>query len=279
MRRAGVIALTEAEIALPISGGAGHAAMQVTDRLNLGIVALEAKVGGDRVRSSGVVLDADQGLVLTSAHAVWGATSLKIATALGVLHGRIVARAPCDDIALVETQPRIPGLESLEAAQPGSEASGALLTAVGRRRIAAESGAGSLLTIPVQAVDSGRIRIDPKLRPLPEAIRLDGSLVTEATGGPIVDREGRLVAVAMVTGARHGGTGDAAILWPTILRRLDQLRVDSRRLYVGWHDQYRCVPALHAYARADHPGFRPIDARLNAPVPATRLPGTEGLDE
>jgi hypothetical protein len=32
------------------------------------------------------------------------------------------------------------------------------------------------------------------------------------------------------------------------------------------------------YALHEHPGYQPIDARINAPVPATRLPGTERLD-
>jgi hypothetical protein len=35
---------------------------------------------------------------------------------------------------------------------------------------------------------------------------------------------------------------------------------------------------MQSYARATFPGYRPIDARLNAPVPATRVPGTENLD-
>src|SRR3712207_421659 len=59
---------------------------------DLTVVSLTARVGRDLVRSTGTVLDANRGLVLTTAHAVWGATSLKVTTGLGVLHGRIVAR-------------------------------------------------------------------------------------------------------------------------------------------------------------------------------------------
>ena len=60
--------------------------------------------------------------------------------------------------------------------------------------------------------------------------------------------------------------------------RLGELEVDERRIYVGWRDYYRCAPALHAYARREYPGYRPLDAVINVPVPATRLPGTQGLD-
>ena len=83
---------------------AGEAAaperLPLAERLDLGVVAVEARVGGDQVHGSGTVVDADAGLILTSARSVWGATSLKLDTGLGILHGRIVARAPCDELAL-----------------------------------------------------------------------------------------------------------------------------------------------------------------------------------
>src|SRR5919206_1830182 len=89
-------------------------AAQSHDPLEFGIVGIDARVGGDDVHGSGAVIDADKGLVVTSTHLVWGATSLRLTTGVGVLHGRIVARAPCSDVALIETQPRIPGLAALQ---------------------------------------------------------------------------------------------------------------------------------------------------------------------
>ena len=57
--------------------------------------------------------------MVTSAHTVWGATSLRLTTGLGVLHGRLVARAPCAGLAVIEIQPRIPGLVALPEAADG----------------------------------------------------------------------------------------------------------------------------------------------------------------
>ena len=94
------------------------------DRLAFALVGIDARIGNDQVRSAGAVIDADSGLILTSAHTVWGATSLRLSTGVGVLHGRIVARAPCADLALLETQPRIPGLVALT----GTTATGGHLT-------------------------------------------------------------------------------------------------------------------------------------------------------
>ena len=219
-------------------------------RLALGVVAIEAKVGGDLVNGSGTVIDAEQGLVLTSAAAVWGATSLKLSTGLGIVHGRIVARAACDGLALVETQPRVPGLVSL-ADRPGTPpAAGALVVTYGRRVARDELG---LLKLPARVLGT--------------PLRLDAPLVPEAGGGPVLDADGRLVGLATGT--------DATLPWPAIQRRLDQLVPGPRRVFAGWRDQYDCAARLNRVTRAAHPRFEPADARLVIEVPPTRIPGAE----
>src|SRR4051812_42448989 len=186
-RALAVIAL--AGVALVLALGRGSTTGQAADpnppanRVDLGVVAVEARVGGDAVHSSGTVVDADRGLVLTSARAVWGATSLKLATGLGILHGRIVARAPCDELALVETQPRVPGLISLADRTATPPASGALVTAYGRRL--AKPGSG-MLAVPARVANA--------------PLMLDALLVPEAAGGPILDSGGRLVGIAAPAG-------------------------------------------------------------------------------
>ncbi len=245
--------------------------------MNLAVVAVEAQIGDDQVRSSGVVLDADEGLILTSAHTLWGATSLRVATGLGVLYGRIVARAPCDDLAVVEAQPRLPGLVVLEPAadEPAAED---LLLAVGRREASPDVATGSLVTIPSRAVEGAApAALGEGLPGLNAALRLDGALVPESSGGPVVDSRGRLVGLALATGSPEQ-PGGLAIPWSAVKERLQELRQDARRLYVGWREQYRCADRLHAYAETEHAGYRRVDARINAPVAATRLPGTETVD-
>jgi hypothetical protein len=98
--------------------------------------------------------------------------------------------------------------------------------------------------------------------------------VPEVSGGPVLDDAGRVVGMALSRDGRPG----VAIPWSRIRALLDRLSPGPREMYVGWRDQYRCVGAQHAYARSLRPAFRPADARLNAPVRATRLPGTEDLD-
>lgn len=268
MRRVGVIVLAMAAAVsglLAATGGGQDAASQtpapsLDDRLDLAVVAVDARIGNERVHSAGTIVDPRAGLVVTAAHTVWGATSLRLTTGLGILHGRVVARAPCAGLAVIEVQPRVPGLDALDAAD----------AAEGRLIAAGREVDGAVVTTPTRAVAAKGGRVAPALPPLPGAIRLDGALPPEATGGPIVDASGALVGMA--------AGGALAVPWATVEARLAELEVDERRIYVGWRDHYRCAPALHAYAKRRHPGYRPIDAVINAPVPATRLPGTEQLD-
>jgi S1-C subfamily serine protease len=285
VRQVGVIVLAMAMAALgllDLTGARSDAVSAGTDRLrdrlNLGVVAIDARIGGERVHSSGTVIDPRAGLVVTSAHTVWGATSLRLTTGLGVLHGRTVARAPCAGLAVIEIQPRLPGLVALAPVAGGPPPATELLSAVGRRETGSDVGPGGLVTIPTHTAGNlARARFDRELPPL-EAIRLDGPVVPDSTGGPLVDADGELVGMAMATTAGGEEAGALAVPWSTIEARLAELEVDERRIYVGWRSYYRCAPALHDYALREHPGYRPIDAVINAPVPATRLPGTQQLD-
>ena len=224
---------------------------------------------------SGFVIDGDRGLVLTAAHSVWGARSLKLATGLGVLHGRIVARAPCDDLALLELHPRIPGLAALPTAPAGR--GGRSAAALDRPPRTTRRGLGAWRASRCARPPSRRLE-PPSCRSRAPASPLDSPLVPEVSGGPVVDQAGRLVGMAEAMGAPGAAAPAVAVPWARIRERLDELRPGPRRVFVGWAEQYRCVGRQHAYARAMHPGYRASDARLNAPIAPTRLPGTEGMD-
>ncbi len=275
MDRLGAMAWTAAALgcaAVAINGcgdTAKPAASPAGDRLDMGVVGVKATIGDQDVLGSGIVIDGDRGLVLTAAHTVWGARSLKLTTGLGTLHGRIVARAPCDDLALLEMHPRIPGLAALPTA-PAAPTGDQLLRSVGRRN-------EGMATIPVRTT-SEPMTANTKL-PLPSTgIPLDSPLVPEISGGPVLDQAGRLIGMAEAMGAPGAASPAVTVPWTSIKQRLNELRPGPRRVYVGWADQYRCVGRQHAYARAMHPGYRASDARLNAPIAPTRLPGTEGMD-
>jgi S1-C subfamily serine protease len=238
-------------------------------RLDLGLVAISARIGRKVVHSSGTVVDGDRGLILTSAHSVWGATSLKLATGVAVVYGRIVARSPCDDIALIETQPWVPGLAELPRSTGPLDAGP--LTAVGRTW---DADRNDVVSTSASAAGRHGLGAVPLLAEIVKGVRLRGTLAPETTGGPLLDASGRVVGLVDVAGKRAVG-----VPMSLVRRRLDDLRPGPGTLFVGWSEYYKCTPRQHAYAAAAYPGFKRRDALLNAPVPASRLPGTRGLDK
>jgi S1-C subfamily serine protease len=272
--------VSAAACALVSCGGAKRAdapgARPAAERANPAVVAVDARIGREPVHASGFIIDGNRGLVLTSAHDVWGATSLRLTTALGILHGRIVARAPCEDIAVIQTEPSIPGFAALPAAPATSPDDGELLRAIGRVGDTQESGPYVMAQIPVRTAGPvGRAPLGPLLPAVPAAIQLDTALVPAISGGAVVDMAGRLVGMAQAA----SGSGKALLIpWSRLQTVLHMLHPGKRAVYAGWADQYRCAGQLHAYARATFPGYNPLAARLNAPVHATRVPGTGSLD-
>lgn len=263
-------------VAAVAMNGCGHGsstsaapAENAQERMDFAVVGVEARIGGDDARGSGFVIDGQRGLVLTAAHAVWGARSLKLSTGLGVFHGRIVARAPCDDLAVLELYPRVPGLAALPVAPAGS-ADTQLLRSLGRRHTDPRAESAAVASIPVRATAKAPVASG--------GIPLDSPLVPEISGGPVIDQAGRLVGMAQAVNAPRADGPAVAVPWAEIRRRLDQLQPGPRSVYVGWADQYRCVGRQDAYARERHPGYKLSDARFNVPVAPTRLPGTEGID-
>jgi S1-C subfamily serine protease len=246
-------------------------------RIDLSVVSVTARIGGDRELSSGVVVDEERGLILTTAHGVWGATSLKVATGMAVLHGRIVARDACDDLAVLETQPRLPGLVEVRPTADGTLVAGQPIVAVRRKAGLPRGDQPDLITSRVALPSGAPPALVPGVRP-ERALRLDApTLAPAASGAPLLGADGRLAGVAQIV-RRGGRTVRAAVPWATIAARMDELEPGGRAQYVGWRRHYRCSAALHEYAGARHPRFRRDDAQLSAPVPATRLPGTEDVD-
>jgi S1-C subfamily serine protease len=246
-------------------------------RLDLSVVAITARIGDDTVQSAGAVVDTDRGLILTTAHNVWGARSLRVSTGIAVLHGRIVARDACDDLAVLETQPRLPGLVAIRPAADGTLASGRPIVAARRRAALPSASRPDLVTHRVIVTTRPAGELMSGVRPQ-RAVRLDGpSLPPAASGAPLLGDDGRLAGLAQVVEGGRGATR-TALPWETIDERMRQLQPGGRAQYVGWRRHYRCLEALHRYAAAHHPGFRRAHARPNAPVRATRLPGTHGVD-
>ena len=179
----------------------------------------------------------------------------KLSTGLGIVHGRIVARAPCDELALVETQPRIPGLVSL-ADKAGARPA--------RARWSPPTAAAS------RAARAASSRCPRRSR---RPAKLDAPLVPEAAGGPVLDAQGRLVGIGS-----HDGT---TIPWSAIKLSLDGLVPGVRRVFAGWQGQYDCAARLNRAPGPRTPRSSPRTCAwsLRSPRRAFRDPRRSMQDE
>jgi hypothetical protein len=253
-----------------------HGTAAPTERLDLSVVAVTARIGGDLEQSSGVIVDTERGLILTTAHGIWGARSLKVSSGIAVLHGRIVARDACDNLAVLETQPRLPGLVAVRPSADAALPPGAPAVAVRRLEGLPSQERAELVSqrVGIPAGKAGALL--PGLRPA-DSRPVDGVLPASASGAPLMGADGRLAGLAQVVKS-NGTTTRTALPWATIGARLRQLAPGGQAQYVGWRRYYRCADALHRYASERHPAYRRGDAQLTAPVPVTRLKGTERVD-
>lgn len=261
MRLVGVlIVAVGAAVVLLATAGRGAQAPSAPTARDLAMVAIATRIAGDDVHAAGVVVDPGRGLVVTSARAVWGARSVKVGTGLAVVFGRIVARDPCDDIAVVAMEPWLPGLSALRART--TAASGLRVTVVARPWTKRPVGRRPMLSVPAVLERSG------------SAASLSAPLPGYAAGAAVLDGRGQITGLVRATEPDR----PAVLPWALVEKRLAQLRPGPGTLFVGWRDHYRCAPRLHALARAAHPGYTARDSVLNRPVPAGRLPGTQELD-
>ncbi len=159
----------------------------------------------ERGQGSGVIIDADQGLVLTNAHVVDQADRVEVTLADGQqLDGQVVGSDPITDLAVV----RIEGTSDLQAARLGdSEA-----LEVGDWAIALGSPYGLERTVTLGIVSSMHRDInalgfaDKRL----DLIQTDAAINPGNSGGPLVNAAGEVVGInTLVRSGPGAGLGFA----------------------------------------------------------------------
>ena len=163
------------------------------------------KIGGAHTHGSGVIYDARRGLVLTSNHLVEGAGSIKVrVNERTEVQGRAVARAQCDDIALLALNPKPAGLVEIPLGGDKKLREGERVTAVGyllppdgQQRLLTADGNVSAIDVPGQ--------VHPDLPDLPSLVLHQAPVTEPISGGPLVNAQGQLVGLNTVL--QEGGNG------------------------------------------------------------------------
>jgi S1-C subfamily serine protease len=195
---------------------------------------------GAHAHGSGVIWDAGQGLVITSDHLVENAGSIEVVVnQQPPVHARLVARAQCNDIALIALHPKPAGMTGIQVGDSSALKIGAKVTALGYLKPAsapkpipiATSGEVSAVDLPAS--------LSPDLPDLPKVILHQAPLQQQMSGGPLVNDRGELVGVStLVPGAPPSGQF-GAVSSNYLKRRISQLKPGPGGL-IGWKDQHAC---------------------------------------
>jgi S1-C subfamily serine protease len=160
-------------------------------------------LAGSSGSGSGVVVDGDRGLVLTNAHVTAGQQGMRArvgddpASETAV---RLVAAAPCDDLAVVELVSRPPNLRAIRLGDSSRVRPGDHVTVLGYPA-SFEEQTESILDQQVVTNDGSVSAVNVVAAPDPGLPRYLSTIQHQApvnhgnSGGPLVDDEGRLVGV------------------------------------------------------------------------------------
>jgi S1-C subfamily serine protease len=195
---------------------------------------------GAHAHGSGVIWNAGQALVVTSDHLVENAGTIDVVVNAKTFHGRLVARAQCNDIAIVALHPKPLGMTQVQVGDSSALKIGARVTALGYLKPASATKPSPIATTgEVSAVDTPA-SLSPDLPDLPSVVLHQAPLQAPMSGGPLVNDRGQLVGVnTLVPGAKTTGQY-AAVSSNYLERRIAQLKRGRGNLLVGWQDQHAC---------------------------------------
>jgi S1-C subfamily serine protease len=203
--------------------------------------------GGRHVHGTGVVYDARRGLVLTSSHYLEAAGSVRVEVNGTQVRGRPVARAQCNDFAVVALRPRPRGLTAIRFGDSSRMRAGDRVTAIGYLHPPTQKQPSLIRTDgTVSSPDVGGV-VYPTLPPFPSLLLHQAPLQASMSGGALVNSRGELVGLdTFIPGGDRTESGPwEALPSNYIKKRLGELRPGGAHFYVGWEREHvRCHHAL-----------------------------------
>jgi S1-C subfamily serine protease len=199
---------------------------------------------GQHAHGSGVIWDASRGLVLTSDHLVENAGSIDVTVNNQTpVHAALVARAQCNDIAIIALRPRPAGMTQIGRGDSSALGIGAKVWALGYLKPASATKARGITIPGVVSATEGPFKVSPDLRELPSVILHQAALQLQMSGGPLVNDRGEFVGVNVIvptaSGAPPAGPS-AAVSSNYLKRRIEELEPNKRGILIGWKDQHSC---------------------------------------
>jgi S1-C subfamily serine protease len=190
------------------AGGSGAVTDDIVAGARPGTVYIRARGLGQEASGTGVLVDADEGLVLTNFHVIALGGDLQAGTPDRLDDAEIRAAAPCEDLALLEVE----GLEGRRAIQLGRQeaveqgdpvvALGYPVSASGGKSLTSTAGVVSSVSTPLRLPAPDQPRFS-------NLVQTDAALGAGNSGGPLVGADGRLVGVNTILFTGGAGSPSA----------------------------------------------------------------------
>jgi S1-C subfamily serine protease len=218
------------------------------------VVAVLNSSGGRTYQSTGMIWKAAQGLVLTSATAVWDDDHVEVVTSDGTqYHAHLAARSPCRDLAVLVLHPRPTGLTQVRFARSKKVGSGAAVRTFGF----AESGDGKVRAVRTAGTVSGtdlQVRFDSSLPAEPSIVEHQAPVPAGSAGGPLVNANDEVLGIntAMASFGKNSEVDhnlSYAIGSEFVQHKLGELRELRSRYFGGWKREHECHHQFEALVR------------------------------
>jgi S1-C subfamily serine protease len=204
------------------------------------LVSVEAAQGEGG--GSGVVLDADKGFVITNFHVVNGATDIEVGVEEDSRTAELVAAAPCDDLALLRVGDTA-GMKSMELASQDDVKQGDEVVALGFPANASLKDNLTSTAGTVSVVKSSFNLPDPSAPTLDNVVQIDVALSPGNSGGPLVNKSGKLVGVNTAILTELGGAPIQGQGYAIGVDRLKEVAGDlTKERSQGWPGLALVVP-------------------------------------
>ncbi len=204
---------------------------EIAEKLRPATVRIAAIFGENAVSyegqgsGTGIVYDAEQGLILTNAHVVEGASAVEISLAgsTRTRAARVIGRSQCDDLAVLKVE----NTQDLEAATLGESSAmrvGADVVAIGYPL----SDQGDDIS-----VTKGNIsQLNVAFEELQDLIKHDAPINPGNSGGPLVNNRGEVIGINVLTLTNAQNQNYAIAMTPArpIIKELES---GKNRHYIG----------------------------------------------
>jgi S1-C subfamily serine protease len=260
-------------------GGGGHTQSEadIIARAKPSVV----RIYGKDWAGSGVVIDAERGLVLTNAHVAVGLSGMKARVgddASTETPAQLVGAAPCEDLAVIRLVNRPPDLQAIHIGDSSEIKAGDHVTALGYPgTLEAERGSGAPGQAENVVATDGRVSQanvpvspSPSMPEFPQTILHQAPVNPGNSGGPLLNDEGELIGINTLTNPGAEGNVQSQFYSISINRAsriYPDLEAGRSRAYVGFADLAALSETSLAKIFAEDPDYSSLGgARLGQRV-------------